>query len=121
MAAKIEATEPAGGAEHAADVPDLQRVEHVYGADEIQVLEGLEAVRRRPAMYIGGTDSKGLHHLFTEVSDNAIDEALAGHCTRIDVVLHADKSISVFDNGRGIPVDINKEKGIPGVELALTV
>jgi DNA gyrase subunit B len=113
-----QATKAAGTAE---ENTEIGRVDAQYGADEIQVLEGLEAVRRRPAMYIGGTDSKGLHHLFTEVSDNAIDEALAGHCNRIDVVLHTDKSISVFDNGRGIPVDINKEKGIPGVELALTV
>ncbi len=109
--------------QQAADDQDMNfgRVDSQYTGDDIQVLEGLEAVRRRPAMYIGGTDSKGLHHLFTEVSDNAIDEALAGHCNRIDVVLHADKSLSVRDNGRGIPVDINKDKGISGVELALTV
>ena len=91
-----------------------------YGGDQIQVLEGLEAVRRNVAMYIGGTDSKGLHHLFTEVSDNSVDEALAGYCDRIDVVLYADGSMSVKDNGRGIPVDINTTYGVPGVELALT-
>lgn len=96
------------------------RVTSDYSADKIQVLEGLEAVRRRPAMYIGSTDQKGLHHLFVEVSDNAVDEALAGHCTQIDVTLHADGSVSVKDNGRGFPVDINKEYNMPGVELALT-
>jgi DNA gyrase subunit B len=95
-------------------------VEGVYDAQQIQVLEGLEAVRRRPAMYIGGTDTKGLHHLFVEVSDNSIDEALAGHCDRIVVTLHADGSMSVLDNGRGFPVDINQQTGLPGVELALT-
>ena len=95
-------------------------VQGAYGGDQIQVLEGLEAVRRNVAMYIGGSDSKGLHHLFTEVSDNAVDEALAGYCDKIDVVLHADGSMSVQDNGRGIPVDINTQYGVPGVELALT-
>jgi DNA gyrase subunit B len=102
------------------DIQDRQRVHTEYGANQIQVLEGLEAVRRRPAMYIGGTDLKGLHHLFVEVSDNAIDEAMAGHCTEIDVTLHEDGSVSVVDNGRGIPVDINKQTGVSGVELALT-
>jgi DNA gyrase subunit B len=99
------------------------KVGHVqgdYGGNQIQVLEGLEAVRRNVAMYIGGSDSKGLHHLFTEVSDNSVDEALAGYCNKIDVVLHADGSMSVQDNGRGIPVDINTQYGVPGVELALT-
>ncbi len=100
--------------------PEAERIETVYDAQQIQVLEGLEAVRRRPAMYIGGTDIKGLHHLFVEVSDNAIDEALAGHCDRIVVTLHADGSLSVLDNGRGFPVDINQQTGLPGVELALT-
>jgi DNA gyrase subunit B len=104
----------------AQEAADLQRGDAVYGANQIGVLEGLEAVRKRPAMYIGGTDSKGLHHLFSEVSDNAIDEALAGYCNVIDVKLHEDGSVSVQDNGRGIPVDINKAKGISGVELALT-
>ncbi|NLH98885.1 MAG: DNA topoisomerase IV subunit B, partial [Chthonomonadales bacterium] len=99
---------------------ETERVEGAYNAQQIQVLEGLEAVRRRPAMYIGGTDLKGLHHLFVEVCDNAIDEALAGHCDRIIVTLHADGSVSVLDNGRGIPVDINEQTGLPGVELALT-
>ncbi|MCC6730377.1 MAG: type IIA DNA topoisomerase subunit B [Chthonomonadales bacterium] len=102
------------------DLPGLQRVDGEYNAQQIQVLEGLEAVRRRPAMYIGGTDLKGMHHLFVEVSDNAIDEAMAGHCDRIDVVLHIDGSLSVRDNGRGFPVDINEHTGLPGVELALT-
>ncbi len=103
---------------------DSAAVGHVtgdYGGDQIQVLEGLDAVRRNVAMYIGTNDSKGLHHLFTEVSDNAVDEALAGYCDRIDVVLHADGSMSVKDNGRGIPVDINAKYGVPGVELALTM
>jgi DNA gyrase subunit B len=98
----------------------LERVDAVYDAQQIQVLEGLEAVRRRPAMYIGGTDARGLQHLFVEVSDNAIDEAMAGYCTRIDVVLCEDGSVSVTDDGRGIPVDINEQTGMPGVELALT-
>ena len=91
-----------------------------YTGAQIQVLEGLEAVRRNVPMYIGGADAKGLHHLFTEVSDNSVDEALAGFCTRIDVIMHEDGSISVADNGRGIPVDINPQYGVPGVELALT-
>lgn len=101
-------------------LPETERVEGVYDAQQIQVLEGLEAVRRRPAMYIGGTDLKGMHHLFVEVSDNAIDEAMAGHCDLILVTLHHDGSVSVLDNGRGIPVDINQQTGLPGVELALT-
>ncbi len=112
-----EYVEPAGETQA---IPDSERIETEYSGDSIQVLEGLEAVRRRPAMYIGTTDLKGLHHLFVEVTDNAIDEAMAGHCTKIDVTLHADGSMSVEDNGRGIPVDINKQTGIPGVELALT-
>ena len=102
------------------DILHTERVEAVYDAQQIQVLEGLEAVRRRPAMYIGGTDIKGMHHLFVEVSDNAIDEAMAGHCDRIEVTLHKDGSVSVLDNGRGIPVDIHQQTGLPGVELALT-
>lgn len=102
------------------EVRDLEKIEAAYTGDQIQVLEGLEAVRQRPAMYIGGTDSKGLHHLFSEVVDNSIDEAMAGHCNRIEVTLHEDGSLSVRDNGRGIPVDINQQTGLPGVELALT-
>ena len=101
----------------------LESIGHVtmaYDAAQIQVLEGLEAVRRNVPMYVGGTDSKGLHHLFTEVSDNSVDEALAGYCTLIEVTLHANGSVSVRDNGRGIPVDINPQYGMPGVELALT-
>src|SRR5438105_14830892 len=123
MAAKIDLTElepkVAEDEKPIEEIQELQKVQTEYGADQIQVLEGLEAVRRRPAMYIGGTDLKGLHHLFVEVSDNAIDEAMAGHCTQIDVILHADGSLSVRDNGRGIPVGINKQTGISGVELAL--
>ncbi len=91
-----------------------------YTADSIQVLEGLEAVRMRPAMYIGSTGTRGLHHLFIEVVDNSVDEALAGRCSEIDVILHKDGSMTVIDNGHGIPVGINKETGLPGVELAMT-
>jgi DNA gyrase subunit B len=92
-----------------------------YDAEQIQVLKGLEAVRRRPAMYIGSTSSRGLHHLVYEIVDNSVDEALAGFCDRIDVNIHPDDSITVTDNGRGIPVDLHPTEKIPGVELALTV
>lgn len=92
-----------------------------YGADQIQILEGLEAVRKRPGMYIGSTSSKGLHHLVYEIVDNAIDEALAGYCTEIDVSINPDNSITVIDNGRGIPVDINKKKGVSSVEVVFTI
>jgi len=96
-------------------------VEHEYGADQIQILEGLEAVRKRPGMYIGTTASRGLHHLVYEIVDNSVDEALAGFCDTIDVTINEDNSITVVDNGRGIPIGINHKAGIPAVEVVFTI
>ena len=93
----------------------------MYGADQIQILEGLEAVRKRPGMYIGSTSSRGLHHLVYEIVDNSIDEALAGYCSEVNVFIHEDNSITVVDNGRGIPVGINHKAGLPAVEVVFTV
>ena len=98
-----------------------QNAEKNYGGDQIQVLEGLEAVRKRPGMYIGSTSGRGLHHLVSEIVDNAIDEALAGFCTHIEVMINKDNSITVIDNGRGVPVDINHKTGRPAIEVVYTV
>ena len=92
-----------------------------YGADQIQILEGLEAVRKRPGMYIGSTSARGLHHLVYEIVDNSVDEALAGACTKIDIVLNNDGSVTVTDNGRGIPVGINHKSGLTAVEVVFTI
>src|SRR5690348_17045470 len=92
----------------------------MYGADDLTHLEGLDAVRKRPGMYIGSTDSRGINHLVNEILDNATDEGVAGHATRVAVTLHADGSVQVDDDGRGIPTDINAKSGLNGVELVLT-
>ena len=96
-------------------------VEKEYGDEQIQVLEGLEAVRKRPGMYIGTTSIRGLHHLVYEIVDNSIDEAMAGHCDKIEVILHADGSVSIQDNGRGVPAGINAKTGTPTLEVVFLV
>ena len=92
-----------------------------YGADQIQILEGLEAVRKRPGMYIGSTSLRGLHHLVYEIVDNSVDEALAGYCDTIEITIHPDNSVTVIDNGRGIPVGINHDSGKTAVEVVFTI
>ena len=94
--------------------------ETLYGADDLTHLEGLEAVRKRPGMYIGSTDSRGINHLFSEIVDNSTDEGVAGHAKKIVVTLHADGSVQVDDDGRGIPTDVHAKSGLSGVELVLT-
>ena len=103
------------------EISQPEQVSHEYGASEIQVLEGLEAVRKRPGMYIGSTSSSGLHHLVYEIVDNAIDEALAGYCDEINVIIKEGNVITVTDNGRGIPVDIQPQTGLPALEVVFTI
>ena len=98
----------------------MEKYEHEYGADQIQVLEGLEAVRKRPGMYIGSTSVRGLHHMVYEIVDNCVDEALAGYCTEIKIVIEPGNIMSVEDNGRGIPVEIHPKTGISTAETVYT-
>ena len=115
--AETLAVEPAEGA---APTQSEAQAPREYGASDITVLEGLEAVRKRPGMYIGSTGPRGLHHLVYEVVDNSVDEALAGYCSHIEVTLQADGGVKVVDDGRGIPVDVEPKSGLPGVELVMT-
>lgn len=117
--AEIPAVEPVAAG--AADTPPEAATPHGYGASDITVLEGLEAVRKRPGMYIGSTGPRGLHHLVYEVVDNSVDEALAGYCTHIEIVLQADGGVKVVDNGRGIPVDMHPTEHKPTVEVVMTI
>ena len=98
-----------------------EKITHEYGGSEIQVVEGLEAGRKRPGMYIGSTSQSGLHHLVDEIVDNSIDEALAGYCSEITVSINQGDTITVTDNGRGIPVDIQPQTGLPALEVVFTV
>src|SRR5450432_1056713 len=102
------------------NAPANEAIKGSYGSAQLGKLEGLEAVRKKPGMYIGGTDERALHHCVSEVLDNSVDEHLAGHCDKIEVAIHVDGSLSVRDNGRGIPVDIHPQYKIPGVEMVLT-
>ena len=117
----VEAYQELSSEEMEREIREATQVTDDYGEDQIQVLEGLEAVRKRPGMYIGSTDVRGLHHLVYEIVDNSIDEALAGFCTEIDVTLCKDGSVRVMDNGRGFPVGIHPKTGRPAVEVCLTI
>ena len=115
-----ENVNPQGDTEYQ-DPDGMPLVSEDYGADKIRVLEGLDAVRTRPAMYIGSTGIEGLHHLIYEVVDNSVDEALNGYCTGVEVTIHIDNSVTVIDNGRGIPTDFHEKAGKYAAEVVMTV